>query len=81
MSVGRSLPPAGVPTLTEVLATPPANPDSAAAAPGSAGIEADSLVAAVLAELLPRIDLMFELRLREAFAPALARAEIGRAHV
>jgi hypothetical protein len=35
------------------------------------------LVTQVLAELAPRIDMLFESRLREALAPALARAADG----
>lgn len=42
--------------------------------PPAAALDADALVAQVLAELAPRIDLMFEARLREALAPALAQA-------
>ena len=37
-------------------------------------IDAQVLVGQVLAELSPRIDMMFQARLREALAPALARA-------
>lgn len=61
-----------LPTLTEVLepgALPPANDD---ASPAPAAAEAE-LVAAVMRELQPRIDLMFEYRLREALSPLLAR--------
>lgn len=36
--------------------------------------DADLVVAQVLSELAPRIDMMFEARLREALAPALAQA-------
>jgi hypothetical protein len=46
----------------------------AAPPPAAATMDADALVAQVLAELAPRIDLMFEARLREALAPALAQA-------
>lgn len=61
-----------LPTLTEVIEPgplPPAN-DDVTAAPAAAEAE---LVAAVMRELQPRIDLMFEYRLREALSPLLAR--------
>ncbi|MBU6258932.1 MAG: hypothetical protein KGL18_00010 [Burkholderiales bacterium] len=64
------------PTLTEVVELGPGHAPPAVvpllvdvALPG-----AGELVALVLAELQPRIDLLFEARLREAVAPALARA-------
>ena len=40
-------------------------------------LDGQVLVNEVLAELLPRIDMLFESRLREALAPALARAAEG----
>lgn len=40
-------------------------------------IDTPALVAEVLAELQPRLDMRFEARLREALAPALARAADG----
>lgn len=43
----------------------------------SASIDAHALVSQVLAELQPRIDMLFESRLREALAPALARVADG----
>ena len=39
--------------------------------------DTDALVSEVLSELQPRIDMLFESRLREALAPALARAAEG----
>lgn len=59
---------AEVPAPPQPLAGPIAVPDTAA------------LVSEVLAELLPRIDMLFESRLREALAPALARAAAGLIH-
>lgn len=64
-SPAEALPPEPLPAAD---ATP--TPAPAAAAP----LDADALVARVMAELGPRIDLMLEARLREALAPALARA-------
>lgn len=40
-------------------------------------LDTQSLVSEVLAELQPRIDMLFDSRLREALAPALARAAEG----
>lgn len=40
-------------------------------------LDTQALVSEVLAELQPRIDMLFESRLREALAPALARAAEG----
>ena len=45
--------------------------------PAIAAVDPDALVLAVLHELSPRVDLMLEARLREALAPALARAVDG----
>ena len=56
---------------------------AAAAAPSqpwsesTAAPDGAAIVNEVLAELLPRIDMLFESRLREALAPALARAAEG----
>lgn len=64
-----------LPTLTEVIEPgplPPANDDATATAASPAAAEAE-LVASVMRELQPRIDLMFEYRLREALSPLLAR--------
>ena len=53
-------------------------PAEARALPASAlPVDTQGLVNEVLAELQPRIDLVFESRLREALAPALARAADG----
>jgi hypothetical protein len=43
-------------------------------APAAALPDAQALVALVLAELAPRLEVLFEARMREAVAPALARA-------
>ena len=56
-------------------ATDPPTPRLAARTPATH--DAQTLVALVLAELSPRIDALFETRLREALAPALARAAEG----
>ena len=84
------LPPHGadrMPTLTEVVELDEPLPGSTEAAgdvhsepalpAASAGFDAQALVNEVLAELQPRIDMLFESRLREALAPALARAAEG----
>jgi hypothetical protein len=72
-----------VPTLTEVLlddaaaGSPAAGPAVEAAHPGSvpAGpVDEARLAQEVLADVLRDLDLMFEARVREAVAPALARA-------
>jgi hypothetical protein len=60
-----------LPTLTEVLEL---GRDNAAAAPAPA---ATDLVGQVLAALEPRLGVLLEARLREALAPALARAADG----
>ena len=53
--------------------------EAVASAPEPARVEPDpeALVAQVLCELAPRIDALFEARLREALAPALARVADG----
>lgn len=82
-----------MPTLTEVVeldvpaaqepVSPPqgdALPPGAAAlpSPGAAPtLDAQALVGEALAELQPRIEMLLESRLREALAPALARAAEG----
>lgn len=48
--------------------------DAAPLPQASASVDAQALVTQVLAELSPRIDMLFQSRLREAMAPALARA-------
>ena len=63
-----------VPTLTEVVDLQHA---SRAAAPIPAMPAASTLTAEVLFELEQRIHSLFEARLREALAPALARAAEG----
>lgn len=50
---------------------------AAAAAVAEPMLDTQALVGEVLAELQPRIDMLFESRLREALAPALARATEG----
>jgi hypothetical protein len=91
-------PPAGIPTLTEVVPWPgqapiapaptlapvaavapavqPATPPPVTAVPlaPAAPINEAQLTQRVLADLQRQIDLMLEVRLREALAPVLARA-------
>jgi hypothetical protein len=62
------LPPGALPTLTLDVPAPP---------PPQAPPSREALVQAVLAELEPRIETLLEARLREALAPALARAADG----
>jgi hypothetical protein len=77
-----------VPTLTEVIIDLPTDPSAAAAPPASARIDAQVAPEALMAEALmqetrivskvierlqPRIDVLFEHRLREALAPTVAR--------
>jgi hypothetical protein len=45
--------------------------------PGGPSMDAQALAHQVLADVVPRIDALFEARLREALAPALARAADG----
>lgn len=52
-------------------------PDLPAVPAGEPVFDTRALVNDVLAELQPRIDMLFESRLREALAPALARAADG----
>jgi hypothetical protein len=75
-----------VPTLTEVVELAPPASDLLEAGPvllpelltpAPALPDTQALVTQVLAELAPRIDMLFESRLREALAPALARAADG----
>lgn len=68
------------PTL-DLLERPPLHLNGSAAdllassmIPAQTEIDTEVLVGQVLAELSPRIDMMFQARLREALAPALARA-------
>jgi hypothetical protein len=78
MADGRPLSPDRVPTLTEVLhdidSTLAAIP---AGAPSDPAPDESALAAALLASIQDRIDPMFQARLREAIAPALARAVDG----
>jgi len=63
-----------------VAATPPATdaPNiETHPAPAVPALDIDAVVGQVLAELTPRIDMLLESRLREALAPALARAADG----
>lgn len=66
----------GLPTLTEVLDARPGGEPPAAPAPaaGPGAIDESAVVDFVLEEVAPRIDAMFEARLREVMAPALAQA-------
>ena len=80
-------PPQRVPTLTEVIADLPAQPPAAPepqAPPRDAEIVPEALLAEVwlqesriaarvIERLQPRIDVLFEHRLREALAPMVAR--------
>lgn len=60
-----------------VPAAPQGMPDTVSPENLSLAPENALLVAEVLAELQPRLDMLFESRLREALAPALARAAEG----
>lgn len=75
-----------LPTLTEVveLGSPLQQPTRAPDAPAAAHLadataigDSDELIARVIAELVPRVDAALEARLRDALAPALARAADG----
>lgn len=57
--------------------TPPLPAEPAPQVPSEPAPDTAAIVNEVLAELLPRIDMLFESRLREALAPALARAAEG----
>ena len=83
----RPPPPLRVPTLTEVVSLPDAQPSPTAfasteaaplqetAAPAPArDIDEDELVQRILADVQRQIELMLEIKLREALAPALTRA-------
>lgn len=78
MTDSRPLSPDRVPTLTDVLH---ANDSTLAAtsanAPADPAPDESALAAALLASIQDRIDPMFQARLREAVAPALARAVDG----
>lgn len=85
----RPPPPTRVPTLTEVVAipdspaaapppaatvtpSPPFAPPVPAAAPRT--LDEDELVQRVLADVQRQVELMLEVKLREALAPVLTRA-------
>lgn len=84
----RPPPPTRVPTLTEVVALPEATAPAPAVAPVSAAPVAapqmpvaatrspdeDELVQRVLADVQRQVELMLEVKLREALAPVLTRA-------
>lgn len=75
--------PARVPTLTEVVLEAASAPvATSAAAPAPPAL--DEVVRQVLADLQPRVDLMFEYRVREALTPLmqeLAQQIVERARV
>lgn len=86
MNGPRSVPPARVPTLTEIVRLPEAAPaeappPTAPAAPApplverraQPSINEDQIVQRVLADLQRQIDLMLEVRMREVLAPVLTR--------
>lgn len=66
----------GAGEVAQVEATPLAT-DTPAPFAAEPRLDTQALVNEVLAELQPRIDMLFESRLREALAPALARAAEG----
>lgn len=79
MSSGR--PPQGsIPTLTEVVSWPEVGGSAPAAAPAIAPVTAAlpaneaQLAQRLLEEIQKQVDLMLEVRLREALAPVLVRA-------
>lgn len=78
MAEGWPISPDRVPTLTDVLHS---NDGAGASAPTDAsgqGTPDDAVLAAeLLASIQDRIDTLFQARLREAVAPALARAVDG----
>ncbi len=81
MPESRPLLPERVPTLTEVVewqeTLQPDVPPGGAETAAPAMVEPSELTAEVLFELESRIDALFEARLREALAPALARVADG----
>lgn len=65
-------------TVDTAAALPPALEGPVLPAPPAApALDVDAVVGQVLAALMPRIDMLLESRLREALAPALARAADG----
>ncbi len=82
MNDGRPVLSDRLPTLTEVVEPARRAPDLPAPRDAVAPLDLDqgdqaALVASLLGPLQQRIDLLFEARLREAVAPALARAVDG----
>lgn len=86
MNDDRQPVPARVPTLTEVVLEAAPAPAAAPATPVPPAL--DDIVRQVLADLQPRVDLMFEYRVREALTPLMqelaqqiverTRVELGR---
>ncbi len=71
----RPLPQAApLPTLTEVVFEVPAPAPAPAPVPAPPPVDEGRIADAVMASLQPRVDMLFEYRLREALAPLLARA-------
>jgi hypothetical protein len=86
MSSPTPKPPQRVPTLTEVIKDLPAEPAAAPAEPtappravapdallAEVWLQESRIAAKVIERLQPRIDVLFEHRLREALAPMVAR--------
>ena len=69
--------PQEVPVLSDLVAAPLHGVDAAAIVPPQLAPDSEDLVTRVMRELSPRIDMLLESRLREALAPALARAADG----
>jgi hypothetical protein len=66
-----------VPTLSDLVAAPLEGIGTPGPGVPAAVPDAEVLVERVMRELSPRIDMLLESRLREALAPALARAADG----
>ncbi len=78
LSAEAVLPPtAAAEAPSEVPPAGPPAPMATDARPVPPEVDLDALVDRVLSELMPRIDMLLESRLREALAPALARAADG----
>lgn len=78
MAEQRPTSPDRVPTLTDVLQAAGHGHDSPTPeAPVAPVVDESALAAELLEQIRQRIDLMFQARLREAIAPALARAVDG----
>jgi hypothetical protein len=79
MAEGRPISPDRVPTLTDVLHATHGPAESAVACMpgGQAHDDGSALTAELLGSIQERIDTLFQARLREAVAPALARAVDG----